>query len=138
MRNTHDNHRLFHRGNQRQLLLLCGWTFSIVHLVQRTESVKRPPPSSTGAAGERASKRSAAAGAGGGTSFPHASPPAPKRGVEPTPSGAEDCLQGYRFVMTGVLQWLEREEAKHLIQVALQPKGAGANADVATWSPQES
>ena len=43
--------------------------------------------------------------------------PPPRHGEKPIPVGSEKCLAGYRFVITGVLESLEREEAADLIKV---------------------
>lgn len=56
-------------------------------------------------------------GAGrGGVAFYQPRQPPPHKGEKEVPAGAEDCLAGSTFVISGTLDSLEREEAEDLIK----------------------
>lgn len=48
--------------------------------------------------------------------YPHIQKPPPNAGMAKIPEGDENCLCGLKFVITGVLDSLEREEAANLIK----------------------
>ncbi|KAH7306219.1 hypothetical protein KP509_22G002100 [Ceratopteris richardii] len=62
------------------------------------------------------SGRGRGGGRGGGGSFYQARQPPPHKGEKEVPDGAEDCLSGLTFVISGTLDSLEREEAEDLIK----------------------
>lgn len=66
----------------------------------------KPTPSGRGRGG---------GGRGGGAFYQPRQPP-PHKGEKDVPEGAEDCLAGSTFVISGTLDSLEREEAEDLIK----------------------
>jgi hypothetical protein len=45
-----------------------------------------------------------------------ARPPPPNKGLKPLPTGEENCLAGKQFIVTGILDSLERDEVHDLIK----------------------
>ncbi|EKX54825.1 replication factor C subunit 1 [Guillardia theta CCMP2712] len=65
--------------------------------------------------GEAEGSKAKKAKTAGGFFYVNRKPP-PHYGTKPIPTGDPDCLKGMQFVISGVLDSLEREEAAHLIQ----------------------
>jgi hypothetical protein len=75
-------------------------------------SIPKKRPLADGAISASAPKRAT----GRGRSFMQMAPP-PRHGEKEIPVGSETCFAGFRFVITGVLDSLERDEAARIIEV---------------------
>ena len=96
----------------QKLLLL--YAYLIAFSGNAVFSIPRKRPSADGTMPTSAPKRAA----GRGRSFMPLAPP-PRHGEKEIPIGSKDCLTGCRFVITGVLDSLERDEAAHVIEVKM-------------------